>query len=159
MAAAFAAPAFAAGGFTGVGAVPAAVGAGIVGFAQGLLQGKQSPLDTISDINRTILNQDPAMKKQREQFYYSAPVIAPTTKTAAMPLEDRFFRKINPPAIPQTPGIRPGIPDVSVIGPRPAIPSPRVPSVNPMTQKYESAAFKGTLPIVQSPSTVRRGGK
>jgi hypothetical protein len=159
MAAAFAAPAFAAGGFTGIGAVPAAVGAGIVGFAQGLLQGKQSPLDTINDVNRTILNQDPSMKKQREQFYYSTPVIAPTTKTAAMPLEDRFFRKINPPAIPETPGVRPGIPDVTVVVPRPAIPAPAVRSVDPMTQKYGSAAFKATLPPAPVLPPERRGGR
>ncbi len=159
MAAAFAAPAFVAGGFTGIGAVPAAIGAGIVGFAQGLAQGKQSPLDTINDVNRTILNQDPSMKEQREQFYYSTPVISPTGAKPAPALEDRFFRKLNAPAIPETAGVRPGIPDVSVVGPKPAIPAPAVPSVNPMTQKYESAAFKGTLPVVQSQTTVRRGGR
>jgi hypothetical protein len=159
MAAAFAAPAFVAGGFTGIGAVPAAIGAGIVGFAQGLAQGKQSPLDTISDINRTILNQDPSMKKQREQFYYSTPVLAPGGAKPAPALEDRFFRNLNAPAIPETAGVRPGIPDVSVVGPKPAIPAPAVPSVNPMTQKYESAAFKGTLPVVQNQTTVRRGAR
>ena len=143
----------------GVGAIPGALLFGIGGFVQGALNYRQSPSDAINDINRTILNQDPSMKKQREQFYYSTPVITPTTKTAAMPLEDRFFRKLNAPAIPETAGVRPGIPDVTVVGPKPAIPAPAVPSVNPMTQKYESAAFKATLPIVQSPSTVIRGAR
>jgi hypothetical protein len=159
MAAAFAAPAFVAGGFTGIGAVPAAVGAGIVGFAQGILQGKQSPLDTINDYNKTILNEDPSMKKQREQFYYSTPVLSPTGSAAAPAIGDRFFRKLNAPTIPETPGIRPGIPDVTVVVPRPAIPAPVVRSVDPMTQKYESAAFKATLPPAPVLPPERRGGR
>lgn len=157
--AAAAAAGFAAGGFTGIGAIPAAIGFGVAGFAQGLAQGKQSPLDTISDINRTILNQDPSMKTQREKFYYSMPDLAPNAGAQTPAIGDRFFRKINTPAIPTTPGVRPGIPDLLISIPKPAIPSPVSPSVNPMTQKYESAAFRATLPVVQNDSTARRGGK
>jgi hypothetical protein len=143
----------------GVGAIPGAVLGGIGGFAQGALNYRQSPSDQINDINRQILNNDPTMFAQRRQFYYSTPVLSPTGSTAAPELGDRFFRKINPPAIPSTPGIRPGIPDVAVVAPRPAIPAPVVRSVDPMTQKYGSMALNTTTPILQSPSTERRGGK
>jgi hypothetical protein len=158
-AAAFGAAGFAAGGFTGIGAIPSAIGAGVVGFAQGLAQGKQSPLDTINDINKTILNQDPSMKTQREKFYYSMPNLAPNAGAQTPAIGDRFFRKINAPAIPTTPGVRPGIPDLSVSIPKPAIPAPVVPVINQMSQKYGSGAFQTTTPIAQNQSTERRGGK
>ena len=157
--AAAAAAGFIGGGFTGIGAIPAAVGLGIAGFAQGLINGVQSPLDTINDINRTILNQDPSMEQQRLQFYYTIPSITPNAGKQTPALGDRFFRKLNEPVVSDNTGVRPGIPDLSVNIPKPAIPAPVVPSVSPMTQKYESAAFKATLPPAPILPPERLGGK
>jgi hypothetical protein len=156
--AAAAAAGFIGGGFTGIGAIPAAVGLGIAGFAQGLISGVQSPLDTISDINRTILNQDPSMEQQRLQFYYTTPSLTPNAGKQTPAIGDRFFRKLNAPVVSDNTGVRPGIPDLSVDIPKPAIPAPVVPSVSPMTQKYESAAFKATLPPAPILPPERRGG-
>jgi hypothetical protein len=157
--AAAAAAGFIGGGFTGIGAIPAAVGLGIAGFAQGLINGEQSPLDTISDINRTILNQDPSMEQQRLQFYYTTPSLTPNAGNQTPAIGDRFFRKLNEPVVSDNTGVRPGIPDLSVDIPKPAIPAPVVPSVSPMTQKYESAAFKATLPPAPILPPERRGGR
>jgi hypothetical protein len=166
-AAAVAAPAFVAGGFTGIGAIPAAIGAGVAGFAQGLIQGKQSPLDTINDINKQILNNDPSMKQQRESFYYSQPFVSPNAGGSNSNVGDRFFRNFKAPAIPTNTGPGPSIPTVTSVrpsiptmtGPRPSIPVAPVPFVAPMTQKYGAGSPFATTPIVQNQSTARRGGK
>ena len=147
----------------GVGAIPGAALFGIGGFVQGALNYRQSPADAIKDVNRQILNNDPAMETQRLQYYYSAPVITPSATSAALPLTDRFFRKINPTTVPENFGVQPAIPNASVVVPKPAIPAPVAPPVstpvNPMTQKYGSAEFQATTTVAPVQSPVRRGLK
>jgi hypothetical protein len=148
----------------GVGAIPGAIAGGIGGFVQGALNYRQSPRDYILDVNRQILNNDPAMDAQRKQYYYGKPalplpIVSPSATSAALPIGDRFFRKLSPTGNPEVPMVRPGIPDVSVVVPKPAIPAPVTPPVNPMTQKYGSAAFQEVTPVAPVQSTVRRGLK
>lgn len=147
----------------GVGAIGGGIGGGIAGLASGITNYQQSGSDLINDINRQILNNDPSMKTQREQFYYGNGGIGslPDTSAAKTKPETLFFRNLVKPSVhpmtqkyQSTDYVKP-----VVVSPMEQKYGPAVQPVNPMTQKYGSGNFQETTPILQSSSTERRGGK